>query len=550
MLTRRDLVGFASFFAALGAVKVIDTAVGGQAQVENAAPFTYDTLVQMAEEKALKPYVRPHTAAEPYLSKIDYDDLNLIRFDTSRALFAKGPGKYPVALFHMGKFFRVPVKIHIVTRGTVQEIPYDKSLFNIPADSPAQALPPDSGFAGFRVQENRLRDLKKPGWNNHDWVAFLGASYFRAIGKEHNYGLSARGIALDVAPQPGKAEEFPDFTHFWIETPVKEHQETMTVYALLDGPSLCGAYRFVINHVKDVVMDIEAALFLRQDIDRFGIAPLTSMFWFSEAVKGQANDWRPEVHDSDGLAIWTGTGEHIWRPLNNPGRTMASAFSDNNPRGFGLLQRDRNIEHYLDTVYYHRRPSAWVEPLESWGEGSVQLIEIPTDDEIHDNIVAMWVPKAPAEAGSQHRFRYRLHWRTDEPYPADLARCVATRLGRGGRPGRPRPRGLSTFTVEFLGAPLKQLDLDAKPDAVLWSSSGNFSDVVVEPIPDGVAGHWRAIFDLHTEGYDPIEMRLFLRLSEKTLSETWLYQYHPAAAQSAAAVQQTDTQTSSHVSKA
>lgn len=552
MLTRRDLVGFASLFAALGAVKVVDTAEAGQASasVAQAGPFTYDTLVRMAEEKALKPYVKPSTAAEPYLSKIDYDDLSLIRFDTSRAVFAKGPGKYPVALFHMGKFFRVPVKIHVVTRGAVREIPYDKSLFNMPADSPAQALPPDSGFAGFRFQENRLGDQKKLSWEKYDWVAFLGASYFRAIGEEHQYGLSARGIALDVAPQPGKAEEFPDFTNFWIETPTNDRQETMTLYALLDGPSLCGAYRFSINRTKGVVMDIESALFLRQNIDRFGIAPLTSMFWFSETVKGQANDWRPEIHDSDGLAMWTGTGEHIWRPLNNPGRTMASAFSDRNPRGFGLLQRDRNIDHYLEAIYYDRRPSVWVEPLGEWGEGSVQLVEIPTDDEIHDNIVAMWVPKEPAEAGNQYRFKYRLHWRADEPYPTGLARCVATRLGNGGRPGQPRPKGVCKFIVEFTGTPLEIIAPDVKPEAMLWSSRGTFLNVFLETVPGGKVGHWRAMFDLNTQGAEPVEMRLYLRLGEITLSETWLFQYHPSTEQHAAVAQQADTQSSRNVPKA
>jgi glucans biosynthesis protein len=278
---------------------------------------------------------------------------------------------------------------------------------------------------------------------------------------------------------------------------------------------------------KAVVMDVEAALFLRSDIERLGLAPVTSMYWFSETVKGTGVDWRPEVHDSDGLALWTGQGEHIWRPLNDPMHIMASAFVDRDPRGYGLLQRDRNFDHYLDGVYYDRRPSLWVEPLQGWGAGAVQLVEIPTDDEINDNVVAMWVPQEPARAGAGYRLNYRLHWRADEPDPTPLARCVATRLGRGGQPGQPRPPGVEKFVVEFLGGPLAGLPFGVKPEPMLSSSRGQFSQVFAEAVPDGVAGHWRAVFDLTAEGADPVDVRLYLQSAEQTLSETWLFQYLP-----------------------
>lgn len=530
MLTRRDLIGFTSLCAALTTLKISTAVVAGVSKPDDVDRFTFDKLIALAEETALKPYVKPLSPAESLLSKIDYEALDHIRFDATHALFANGPGKYPVMFFHLGKFFRVPVRMYVIAKGMAQPIIYDKSLFKIPVGNPAQALAADSGFAGLRIQESRLDDQKKLDWKQNDWVAFLGASYFRAIGEQYQYGMSARGIALDVA-QAGKAEEFPDFTHFWIETPTDDRQPSMTLYALLDGPSLCGAYRFLLSRTKGVVMDVEAALFLRQDIDRFGIAPLTSMYWFSETVKPAAIDWRPEVHDSDGLALWTGTGERIWRPLNNPARTMASAFSDKNPRGFGLLQRDRSFGHYMDGVNYERRPSLWVEPQGEWGEGSVQLVEIPTDDEIHDNIVTMWVPKEPAEAGNQYRLKYRLHWLADEPYPTDLARCVATRLGNGGRQGLPRPKGVRKFVVEFTGAPLEKLASSERPEAVLWASRGSFSNVLTGAVANEKAGYWRVQFDLSVEGNEPVEMRLYLRLEEKTLTETWLYQYHPFSSQ-------------------
>jgi glucans biosynthesis protein len=280
-------------------------------------------------------------------------------------------------------------------------------------------------------------------------------------------------------------------------------------------------------------MDVTHALYLRADISRFGIAPCTSMYWFSETAKLMAVDWRPELHDSDGLAMWNGAGERLWRALNNPPRTMASAFVDENPRGFGLSQRDRNFDHYLDGVFYDRRPTLWVEPLpgadgKGWGRGSVQLVEIPTNDEVNDNIVAMWVPEAPMTAGSESHLRYRLHWLADEPYPPPLARCVATRLGNGGQPGQPRPKGVRKFVVEFLGGPLTTLPAGVTPVPELWSSRGSFSDYqITEAVPDGVAGHWRTQFDLVVGGSDPVELRCFLKVGDAAATETWLFQYHP-----------------------
>jgi glucans biosynthesis protein len=278
-----------------------------------------------------------------------------------------------------------------------------------------------------------------------------------------------------------------------------------------------------------VIMDIDKALFVRNDVKRLGIAPLTSMYWYSETAKPTAIDWRPEIHDSDGLSLWTGMGERIWRPLNNPPRIMTSAFTDERPRGFGLVQRDRNLDHYLDGVYYDRRPTLWVEPQSDWGKGSIQLVEIPTDDEIHDNVVAMWVPAEPAQAGQALEFRYRMHWVADEPYPSALARCIATRLGNGGQAGTVRPRGVRKFTVEFLGEPLTRLTAGEIPKPILWASRGEFSNILTEAVPNNVAGHWRTQFDLAVSGADPVEMRCYLRHGDQVLSETWLFQYHPPA---------------------
>lgn len=530
MISRRTFLSTATATAALAALGIpLEALAGNRIKLGSANPFSFDALIAQAREASRLPYKPQSKPPAEILDKINYETHGKIKFDTDYSLYANGPGQYPVTFFHLGKYFQSPVHMYTID-GTgnatkAREILYDESYFDMPADSPARQLPRGSGFAGFRFQESRKGNQDKLSWRKNDWVAFLGASYFRAIGDLYQYGLSARGIAIDIA-QVDKPEEFPSFTHFYFEAP-SDNSDTVVIYAMLDGPSIVGAYKFIMRRSEGVVMDVDAALFLRRDVGRLGIAPATSMLWFSETVKGTGADWRPEIHDSDGLAIWNGAGERIWRPLNNPGRVTASAFSDNNPHGFGLLQRDRDFDHYQDGVHYERRPSLWVEPLEGWGEGSVQLIEIPTDDEIHDNIVAMWVPSAKAAAGNSYRLRYRLHWLKDEPFPTPLARCVATRLGNGGQPGQIRPQNVRKFMVEFKGAPLEKLAYGELPEAVLSTSRGKFSYVFTEAVPNGVAGHWRAQFDLTVDGEDPVDLRLYLRHKNQTLSETWLFQYQP-----------------------
>ena len=489
--------------------------------------FSYDLFKAKARALAQAPYAGPPRPMPDVVQKINYEEWGKIKFRDDHAVFAEGPGRFPLTFFHLGVFFQKAVEIHVVDAGQSRNVMYDQAYFDMPADSPARKLPAGAGFAGFRIQEARDGALD---WHKNDWVAFLGAAYFRSIGELRQYGMSSRGVALDVAVAD-RPEEFPDFTKFFVEA--NQANDGVVIYALMEGPSIVGAYKFDMKRGKGVVMDIETSLFVRNAVTRFGIAPLTSMYWYSETKKETAIDWRPEVHDSDGLAMWSGNGERLWRPLNNPPRIMVSAFGDNNPRGFGLLQRDRIFDHYLDGVNYDRRPSVWVEPLgnssgQGWGKGSIQLCEIPTDDEIHDNIVAMWVPEKPIAAGSEVVLKYRLHWLADEPYPSALGRCVATRLSNGGQPGLPRPKGVRKFMVEFLGGPLSKLPYGVKPEPVISVSRGSvLAYMIVEAVPDDVPGHWRVQFDLAVEGNDPVEMRCFLKSDVETLTETWMFQYHP-----------------------
>jgi periplasmic glucans biosynthesis protein len=527
-LDRRTLLKGAAASAA--AMNPLAEAFGAQSdglQFDPPAPFTYDLFKTQAHDRARAPYDPPSRPAPEVLQKINYEEWGKIRYRDDFALFANGPGRFPVTFFHLGLFFEKAVRMHVIDGGMSRQIIYEQSYFEMPANSPARDLPKGAGFAGLRVQEARDGALD---WRKNDWVAFLGAAYFRSIGELGQYGLSSRGVALDVAVAD-RPEEFPDFTDFYIDSAADG--DTLTLYALMEGPSIVGAFRFLMTRAKGVVMDIQATMFTRAQVSRFGIAPLTSMYWFSETKKETAIDWRPEVHDSDGLAMWSGNGERLWRPLNNPPRIMVSSFLDNNPRGFGLLQRDRVFDHYLDGVFYDRRPSLWVEPLpgpsgEGWGKGSIELCEIPTDDEIHDNVVAMWVPTEPVSAGAELNLNYRLHWLANEPYPSKLAAVWATRLGRGGQPGQPRPKGVRKFMVEFLGGPLATLPYGAKPDLVVSASRGTFGPYqLIEAVPDGVPGHWRAQFDLIVDGSDPVELRAFLKSGGETLTETWMFQYHP-----------------------
>lgn len=523
MLNRRDLLVFSGVAASLAVTGFSSPALAQQSlKLGSAAAFSFERLKKVAYDLSRSPYKSAPTPSSDILEQIDYDAHGKIKFKPEYALWADGPGKFPVTFFHLGRFFKMPVRMFAVKQDLSREIIYDIDYFDVPENSPAHKLSENTGFAGFRFQEARDGKLD---WRKNDWVAFLGASYFRAIGELYQYGLSARGIAVDVAV-PDKPEEFPVFTHFYFETPTGE-SDTVTVYALLDSPSIVGAFRFDMERTNKVLMTVEQTVHLRRDVARLGICPLTSMYWYSETTKQSANDWRPEVHDSDGLALWTGAGERIWRPLNNPPYTITSSFMDENAKGFGLLQRDRHFDHYQDGVRYERRPSLWIEPLGEWGKGSVQLVEIPTDDEIHDNIVAMWVPHETAKAQQSYTYKYRMYWTDEEPFPTPLAHCIGLRFGNGGQAGTTRPHGVRKFVVEFHGKPLETLPSGTIPVADITTSRGQILNVQVEAIPNDISGFWRILFDLKVEKTEPVELRAFLKSDNTILSETWLYQYHP-----------------------
>ncbi|MEZ5907475.1 MAG: glucan biosynthesis protein [Hyphomicrobiaceae bacterium] len=483
--------------------------------------FTFEGLIERARVLAQSAYAPSPVANGEILEAIDYDAAQKIKYNRERTLWGKGGAAFPVQFFHLGRYAKEPVRVHVLESGLAREVVYRPDLFETPADHPARKLPAGAGFAGFRVM---YPDIKG------DWLAFLGASYFRSGGPFDQYGLSARGLAIDTGL--ATPEEFPRFGEFWLVPEPRSSRRT-TVHALLESKSVTGAYTIVTERKRQasgrdhIVMEIDAHLFARADVQRLGIAAFSSMFWYGETTRRQGADWRPEIHDSDGLAIWTGKGERIWRPLANPRRVTTNAFLDENIRGFGLLQRDRLFAHYLDDgVFYEKRPSVWVEPLDPWGKGAVHLVEIPTDDEIHDNIAAYWNPEVPLRKGDRRRFRYRLTWLDEIAFPKELGRNIGTWTGVGGRPGQPRPKGVRKFVLDFEGEAFKGLTWADGVEIVATASRGAIAHSYAHPVARH-EGRFRAVFDVNVTGTEPVDIRVFLRHKGRALTETWLYQYHP-----------------------
>jgi periplasmic glucans biosynthesis protein len=481
-------------------------------------PFSFDLLRQRAKESANRTYAATPPPAADLVQKIDFDAVQKIKFRADRGLWVDGSRPYPVRFFHLDKFNSLPVQINVVSGGMARRLVYSQDDFEYGDPDVPQKLPADLGYSGFRLMDGPEAKT--------DWLAFQGASYFRSAGQDNQYGGSARGIAVNTTAS--SKEEFPRFTEFWLQEPDSK-SAAVTIYAFLDGQSLTGAYELVASKHTGAIMDIRASLFVRNDIAQLGIAPLTSMYWYGENEKEHASDWRPEIHDSDGLALSTGKGERIWRPLIDPPSLQTNSFIDDNPKAFGLMQRDRDFANYQDDgAFYNKRPSMWVEPQGTWGPGMVQLVEIPTEDEIHDNIVAYWKPKRDIKAGNQLDFAYRLYWQNDEPHPPDdIARITATRIGKGGIPGRPMPTDKDSwkFAIDFVGGPLARMAPRYDVTPVVSVSRGK----ILNPYVIKIVGtdRWRALFDIQAPGQEPVNLRCYLRLEDKALSETWLYQYFP-----------------------
>ena len=421
--------------------------------------FSLDDVAAEAKTLAEQKYQAPRSNLPKEFRDMKFADYQKIQFNRDKAQWAGDKTPFKLSFYHQGMHFDTPVKINEVTATKVEEIKYDPSRFTFGDVKFDPKATENLGWAGFRV----LYPINKAD-KQDEIMTMLGASYFRVVGKDQIYGLSARGMAIDTALPSG--EEFPRFTEFWIEKP-KPNDKHLVIFALLDSPRATGAYRFTLRPGVDTVVDVKAQMFLRDKVGKLGIAPLTSMFLFGANQPSKVLNYRRELHDSSGLAIHAGNGEWIWRPLNNPKHLSVSNFSVENPRGFGLLQRGRDFSHYEDLDdNYDKRPSAWIEPQGDWGKGSVDLVEIPTADETNDNIVAFWSPETLPEPLKPFDFAYRMHWTLDEAalHPTDSAWVKQTLRSTGDVKQSNlirQPDGSVAYLVDFEGPSLKALPENA-----------------------------------------------------------------------------------------
>ncbi len=471
------------------------------AQVHLGGAFSTLALRERARRLSHEPWLRPARAPGP-AAGISYDDYRQIRFRRDRWLWGAGQTPFAANFFAAASSSDEIVALHEVEAGREQVLTFDPGLFDMPP-SVAQSGGGLTGYSGFRL----LAPINRPDVMD-EIGAFQGASYFRSLGKDQAYGISARGLSIGTGDN---GEEFPDFVGWWLERPMPG-ATNVVVHGLLDSPSCAGAYRFTITPGLNTIIDVEAWVYPRKTIDKAGVAPASSMFLFDiadpEDVRGEARDYRSGVHDSDGLAMWTGDGRRLWRPLSNPRSVRLSQFPDANPRGFGLMQRKRDFEAYGDLeARYDRRPSLWVEPLTPFGMGAVSLLEIPTRKETDDNIACFWRPSTPWASGSEVRLAYRLHFGV-EPYPAPLARVTRTRIGRAA--------DHALFAVDFAGGDIDvgaiKTEIETNGGEVLWSN-------VIAHAEPGVV---RASFAVRPGAAD-----LSLTLVDENLavSETWTYRF-------------------------
>ncbi len=507
-LSRRSFLSIALSSTSLLAFPAVASGLSKQD-----VPFSHAEIIARARALAAHPYTPRPSVPDDWLQQ-SYDDYKARWFNTRDALWSNTNRSYNIDYFLPGLYFPRAVQVHSVTEGQVEHQPFDITLFEASDRAPALSTEGHLGYSGIRLRTEFNAPNKK-----NEFCVFQGASYFRAIGADHAYGLSARGLALKTGDAEG--EEFPEFTDFWLEAPAPG-QLNMIVHALMDSPSVSGAYRFNIVPGTNCVMDVEATLFARTELPHVGLGPLTSMFLFDETNRHRFDDFRPAVHDSEGLLVKNGNGEVLWRPLANPKHLQISSFVDENPQGFGLMQRARKLSDFADLeANYHRRPSLWVEPIGDWGKGAVTLVEIPADKEIYDNIVAYWRPREPYAAGSEITLSYRLNW-GEEP-EMSLPRVLNTASGEKifGDPGR-------LMVIDFEAHPLFAGFVDGEDgedllDIHVSSPHVETSEGVLQrnPETDGL----RLAFSFDPGERSHVELRAQLRKDGAPASEVWLYRW-------------------------
>jgi glucans biosynthesis protein len=515
-MNRRDFVSSALGFASLGLSGALATGrllLSSPAEAAeltagllgDPAPFSRSLLLDQAKKLAGSDYREPPQVAEHW-ANLPYEQYREIKFRTEDSLWLGENRGFTATLLHTGFLYKQAVGIFLVEGGSQRKLKFDASLFDYGPNLKSPDKGEDLGFSGFK-----LRRTSTPAEPGEEFISFQGATYFRAKARGQIYGLSARGLAINTGEPNG--EEFPLFESFWIETP-DVNASSVVVHALLNSRSCTGVYRFTLRADDETTVDVELSLFPRDEMTHVGLGALTSMFLYDATSRTRFDDFRPAVHGSDGLSILTGGGELIWRPLANPKALQISAFVDQNPRGFGLMQRHRSFDHFSDlNTRYDLKPSCWVEPIGDWGQGAVELLEIPSDSEIHENILCNWRPQAKLPAGQQFTASYRMHWSAGRPAPSDLAIVADTRIGQGSQAQQRR------FVIDFAG------NLPT-PDRVKLELSASAGRIISQSmVPNEVHGGLRVTFDVDTRNIPLSELRVSLTDGSKRISETWLYRW-------------------------
>lgn len=487
-----------------------------QAQTSPADVATFEDLRALAGDMARRPHVPREVTLDPFYRSLDYDGHRQIQFRQDKAIYKDGRGSFIVEFFHPGWMFQKEIRCFNVREDGTQAFGFDPSLFTYGELKPGPDVEPPTGYSGFRL----ATPISDTG-ERQEFTVFMGASYFRATSKDLFYGISGRGIAVNtVGSQP---EEFPDFTQFWMKSP-KPGDAEFILLALLDGPSVTGAYQFNIHPGQAVTRTrVKATLFLRKPVEMLGIAPFSSMFWFGENSHPQPYDFRPEVHDSDGLEIEMEGAPPLWRPLDiTPGQTRLSFFQVDKLNGFGMAERDREFRNFEDLeAKYHLRPSTWVTPVSGFGKGSIALIELSTGEETWDNVVCFWSPeKLPSTPDEPLEVEYDIDWLEERPM-GRLARVTATR------------RGFATETVDHLYVidfTPGELDPpppeDWVPETDLKITGGEVTILDHRAMKNPQTGGWRAFFKLDVPDETKLlEMSLDLLRDGEPVSERWLYQW-------------------------
>jgi glucans biosynthesis protein len=485
------------------------------AQVAADAVKSFADLEKVAAQLALQPYQAPTQQLDPFFEGLKYDGHRQIRYLRDKALFADLGDTYRIEFFHPGWMFKKPVMFYDMKGPQTVDVPFDRQNFEYgDLKVPADAKNPQ-GYAGFRVLAPDSL-VKRP----FEFMVFMGASYYRAVTTQLGYGISARGVAVNTIG--GEPEEFPDFTHFWFQQP-KLGDKSFKLLALLNGPSITGAYEFESTPGESTEMKIKATLHLRKAVKMLGIAPFSSMFWFGENSHPKPYDFRPEVHDSDGLQVEIEGGPSIWRPLDVSRDLRLSIFETDKLKGFGLAERDRDFNNFQDLeAVYHRRPAVWVEPVSGFGAGAVTLVELSTGEETWDNIVAMWSPKKlPATPAEPLKVEYKLLW-LDQHEPGKL--CQVTSSRRGFVMDSDDHLYVIDFAKGGENGEGKAKDWTPDIDVVLSSGEGKVLDKRV--MRNNETGGWRAFFKLDVPATtNLLEIMMELKDGTKVISERWMYQW-------------------------